>query len=151
MTDQRAPCISFALSLAAALLLTGCGDDGRAERLKAAGPNPGLKELMTVADAEVGERQFRQCLACHKISKGGPDNNGPNLYNVYGQAPGQYRPRYPYTAALTALGGTWDDAQLNAWLTNPTALVPGTKMQSGAINDPLARADVIAYLRTQRD
>ena len=56
----------------AALLLTlsliGCADDRRAERLKAAGPNPTLEKLMTVADAKAGARLFGTCAACHTSS-----------------------------------------------------------------------------------
>jgi cytochrome c len=40
---------------------------------------------------------------------------------------------------------TWDEATLDRWLTNPSALVPGTKMffKLDAAQD---RADVISYL-----
>jgi cytochrome c len=41
---------------------------------------------------------------------------------------------------------TWDEATLDRWLTNPSALVPGTKMFF-KIDDPQARADIIAYLK----
>jgi cytochrome c len=40
---------------------------------------------------------------------------------------------------------TWDKTTLDRWLTNPIALVPGTKMYF-KIDDPQKRADVIAYL-----
>jgi cytochrome c len=43
-------------------------------------------------------------------------------------------------------GLTWDEATLDRWLTNPSALVPGTKMFF-KIDDAQARADVIAYLK----
>jgi cytochrome c len=44
---------------------------------------------------------------------------------------------------------TWDEATLDRWLTNPSALVPGTKMffQLSSAQD---RADVIAYLQLQK-
>jgi hypothetical protein len=43
----------------------------------------------------------------------------------------------------------WDEATLDRWLTNPSALVPGTKMFF-KLDDPQARADVIAYLKEQK-
>ncbi|EKU74480.1 MULTISPECIES: c-type cytochrome [Sphingobium] len=139
----------------AALLLTlsliGCADDRRAERLKAAGPNPTLEKLMTVADAKAGARLFGTCAACHTSSAGGPDTGGPNLHGIYGQPIGQHSARFGYTAALRAKGGVWDDKALDAWIANPQRFVPGTKMQFSGIPDPLARADLIAYLRSLSD
>jgi cytochrome c len=37
---------------------------------------------------------------------------------------------------------------LNSWLTNPSAMVPGTKMAFAGLPNPALRADVIAYLKT---
>ena len=62
----------------------------------------------------------------------------------------QNSPRFGYTAALRQVGGTWTRDRLDAWLTNPKALVPGTSMGFAGLSDPLDRADVIAYLETQR-
>jgi cytochrome c len=56
---------------------------------------------------------------------------------------------YNYSAALKNSGLTWDEATLDRWLTNPSALVPGTKMFF-KIDDAQARADVIAYLKELR-
>lgn len=131
--------------------LLGCGDDRHAERLRSAGPNPTLDALLHVADIQAGARLFRQCAACHTISKGAPDTAGPNLYGVFGQPVGQHSGRFSYTAALANARGRWDAPTLDAWIENPRQLVPGTKMQFGGITDPLSRADLIAYLRSQSD
>ncbi|MEG8013870.1 c-type cytochrome [Sphingomonas sp. 22R3R2A-7] len=77
------------------------------------------------------------------------DTDGPNLYGVMGGPIGERRARFSYTAGLKALGGRWDDARMDRWLTNPRALVPGTTMNFGGLRDPADRADVIAYLKTQ--
>jgi len=50
---------------------------------------------------------------------------------------------------LKGAGITWDEATLDRWLVNPSALVPGTKMFF-KIDDPQSRADLIAYLKEQR-
>jgi cytochrome c len=47
--------------------------------------------------------------------------------------------------ALKNSGLTWDPATLDRWLSNPSALVPGTKMFF-KIDDVQARADIISYL-----
>ena len=41
---------------------------------------------------------------------------------------------------------TWTEDNLDRWLTNPSILVPGTKMFF-KLDDPQARADIIAYLK----
>jgi D-serine deaminase-like pyridoxal phosphate-dependent protein len=48
--------------------------------------------------------------------------------------------------ALKNSGLTWDKGTLDRWLTNPSALVPGTKMFL-KIDDAQACADIIAYLK----
>ncbi|MES3098057.1 c-type cytochrome [Sphingomonas faeni] len=37
---------------------------------------------------------------------------------------------------------------MDAWLTNPRKMVPGTTMAFAGLPDPKDRADVIAYLST---
>ena len=51
----------------------------------------------------------------------------------------------PYYLARDA----WDETTLDRWLTNPSALVPGTKMFF-KLDNPRDRADVIAYLKELR-
>ena len=49
---------------------------------------------------------------------------------------------------MKAKGGTWTYDDLNKFLTNPKAFVPGTAMGFAGIAKDSERADVIAYLRT---
>ncbi|KTT72443.1 c-type cytochrome [Sphingomonas endophytica] len=133
----------------AALLAAGCSRDDSAERRARLGPNPGFAQLMRVADAEAGARRFGQCAACHSIAAGGQDRNGPNLHGVYGAKIGQNSARFGYTEALQAQAGTWDAARLDRWLADPRGMVPGTSMAFPGVRDPLDRADLIAYLKTQ--
>ena len=56
---------------------------------------------------------------------------------------------YAYSPALKSSGLTWDEATLDRWLINPSALVPGTKMFF-KIDDAQSRADLIAYLKQQK-
>ena len=97
--------VRIAVSLLLLLALTGCADDRREERLRAAGPHPTLQALLKVADAGVGARKFRQCAGCHTISKGAPDTGGPNLHGIFGQEFGRNSARFGYTAALRDTGG----------------------------------------------
>lgn len=139
---------AMALGLAA-LATGGCSDDSHDARLRAAGPHPSLGALLKVADVAAGRSKFRQCAACHGINEGGPDLGGPNLFGIAGKPMGQASRTFGYTAALRSAGGMWDDATLDAWIENPRALVPGTIMTFSGVPDPLDRADIIAYLKSQ--
>lgn len=129
---------------------SGCSDGDRERRRAAAGPNPTRMALARVADPASGAIIFNRCAACHSIRRGAPDRNGPNLHGVMGAPAGAVSPRFGYTAALRTAGWRWTPTRMDAWLTNPRALVPGTSMTFDGLDDPLDRADVIAYLQTQR-
>ena len=55
---------------------------------------------------------------------------------------------YNFSTALKAKQGNWSFAQLDEWLTKPSAYAPGTKMTFVGIANAKDRADVIDYLRT---
>jgi cytochrome c len=96
-------------------------------------------------DSAHGKALYQGCLACHSID----DNDlGPRHRGVVGR-PAANLADYNYSAALKNSGLTWDEATLDRWLTNPSALVPGTKMFF-KIDDAQARADIIAYLKELR-
>ena len=141
----------IAVSLFLVIALAACVDEHREERLRAAGPNPTLEALMKVADAEMGARKFGQCAACHTIAQNAPDLAGPNLHGIYDKPFGKSSARFGYTAALRDSQGQWDARTLDAWMINPQKVVPGTKMQFGGVSDPLDRADLIAYMRSQSE
>ena len=89
-----------------------------------------------------GKTLYQACQACHSID----DNElGPRHRGVVGRRAGSVED-YAYSSALKNSGLTWDEATLDRWLTNPSALVPGTKMYF-QIADAQARADLIAYLK----
>lgn len=81
-----------------------------------------------------------QCKMCHA---GGP--MGPSLAGVAGGPVASKA--FAYSAGLKAKGGTWTDANLDAFLKAPSAYAPGTKMM---ISVPSAenRAAIIGYLKT---
>jgi cytochrome c len=96
-------------------------------------------------DAVRGKALYQACSACHSLD----DNDiGPKHRGVVGRRAGTVAD-YTYSPALKASGLTWDPANLDRWLTNPQALVPGTKMYFLLAN-PQSRADVIAYLTQQK-
>jgi cytochrome c len=86
-----------------------------------------------------------QCKGCHgDAGRGGPA--GPALKGVSGRKVAS-APGFAYSAGLKAKGGSWNDANLDAFLTNPGGFAPGSRMFS-RVAAPADRAAVIAYLKT---
>ena len=105
----------------------------------------GATRAATDAELSHGKRLFLYCAACHTIGAGEPDKVGPNLHGVIGAKAGT-RGGFAYSAALRDSGIVWSDDTLNAWLRQPTALVPGTKMAFAGLPGDQDRADLIAFL-----
>lgn len=98
-------------------------------------------------DATAGQRVFMQCRTCHAI-EAGVNRVGPSMHGIVGRQAGTM-PGYTYSAANKNSGKTWDEATLFAYLENPRAYIPGTKMSFVGLRNPQQRVDVIAYLKTQ--
>jgi cytochrome c len=92
-----------------------------------------------------GQAAFAICTGCHVAEKGAASTAGPNLYGVIGRKSGSVQD-FAYSEALTGANLLWDDAQLNAYIANPSGAIPGTSMVAGAVEDADARAAIIAYL-----
>lgn len=97
------------------------------------------------ADLANGQRTFALCRSCHTITAGGPNMTGPNLYGLFGRKAGTVE-KFNYSDVVKASGIVWDGPQLDKWLTNPRADMPGTRMTFVGLKDPKARTDLIAYL-----
>ncbi len=96
--------------------------------------------------ANEGQKAFEsQCASCHTV-KPGVNGFGPSLAGVVGRPAGKIA-GFNYSGALASSGLVWDDATLDAFLTDTTKKVPGTSMPV-SIPDAHLRAAIIAYLRT---
>ncbi len=109
-------------------------------------------------NAKKGESEFRKCKACHAIIaddgtaivKGG--QTGPNLYGVIGRPVAATD--FAYGDSLKAAGATgavWDESNLIAYVTDPTAWLKTATDDAAArskMSFKLAKggADVAAYL-----
>jgi cytochrome c len=98
---------------------------------------------LAAGDPKHGAEVYERCMGCHAI---GREVVGPDHAGLYGRKAGSL-PGYDYSAAMKAFGQIWDDATLDRFLTNPRAVVPGTKMGFAGIPDPRDRQDLIAYLK----
>jgi cytochrome c len=96
-------------------------------------------------DSLHGKTLYQGCQACHTVEE---NDLGPRHRGVVGRRAGSVAD-YNYSTALKNSGLTWDETTLDRWLTNPSALVPGTKMFF-KLDSAQDRADVIAYLKELR-
>lgn len=97
-----------------------------------------------VADTQRGKALYRErCMACHSLAYNGV---GPAHKGVFGRRAGT-APGYDYSPALKASGLVWTAQNLDKWLSNPEALVPGQKM-GFSVPDAEERAELINYLKS---
>jgi len=96
------------------------------------------------ANPERGKEIYEsRCFACHSID----DNRvGPKHLGVFGRKAGSIAD-YDYSKSVKKAKITWNEKTLDAWLTDPEALIPGQKM-GYQVSDAADRADIIAYLKT---
>ena len=89
---------------------------------------------------------FKQCAICHKVE---PSKHGlgPSLANVFG-ARAAHAAGYNYSPAMKAADLSWNQGNLDRYLANPQAVVPGTTMAFAGVKDAAKRAEIIAYLKT---
>ncbi len=97
------------------------------------------------ADAARGQDLYEsRCGGCHSLDA---NRVGPAHRGVFGRKAGTV-PDFGYSTAVKNSGVVWNDKTLDAWLTNPQALIPGQRMNF-RVATAEDRADIIAYLRQQ--
>ncbi len=112
-------------------------------------PDQPIETLLASADVGKGENAAKKCAACHTYGKGEPNRVGPNLYGVVGRPKASIG--FNYSAAMKAKAGNWTIEELNTYLINPKAMVPGTTMSFAGVPRGSERADLIAFLNSKSD
>ncbi len=98
-------------------------------------------------DAEEGKKVFKKCKVCHSFDPG-KKKIGPHLKGVIGRKSGAVE-GFKYSKAMAAADITWDEANLDEFLTKPKAFIKKTKMSFAGLKKEEQRADLIAYLNAQ--
>jgi len=75
-------------------------------------------------DPAAGEKTFNQCKVCH-TNEAGKNKVGPSLFGV-----------------------VWTPENIDKYLSDPKAMVPGNKMAFPGLKNEQDRRNVIAYLST---
>ena len=125
--------------------------EGGAKQAAPAAPAEPIEKLLASASVEKGAAAAKKCQACHTFAKGDKNAVGPNLYAIVGDKKGEGRNGFNFSAAMKAKGGTWTIDDLNQFIANPKAFVPGTVMGFAGIPKDSERADVLAYLNSLSD
>lgn len=125
------------------ITITGCALSAMVSALLAALPARGTTPPDGVkGDPFRGHALYQsRCTACHSLdhSRIGPAHRGV-FDRLAASVPG-----FDYSPALKHSGVRWTAANLNDWLTDPEAFIPGQKM-GYQVSDPVDRRDIIAFL-----
>jgi cytochrome c len=89
----------------------------------------------------------QQCAVCHTTNLSEPARQGPPLVRIVGRPAGKVE-GFRYSEPLAKADFTWDETRLDAWLTNPQAVIAGVTMVYRQAK-PETRAAIIAYLKEQ--
>lgn len=144
-------------AMTATIALSACGSESPEPTEQIVVREPGAAATPVEATGPVGtdaadlvaagKSAFAACVACHSVTPDGVSSIGPNLHGVVGRAAGSLA-GFDYSDAMAGSGLTWDKGELDEFLANPSAKVPGTGMAAGAVTDANDRAAIIAYLTT---
>jgi cytochrome c len=94
-----------------------------------------------------GKILFLRCASCHDVTATPSAKIGPNLHDVLGRQVASLD-GFNYSAALKSRNFVWDAAHLDAWLTDPNAVAPGTAMAFAGIPEAADRQAIISYLES---
>lgn len=116
----------------------------------AAAPAPAAEQpavqVASASDASSGPQIFEEkCSSCHGLKPGNPNAIAPALGCVAGR-PVASTDTFSYSTALKARSGeVWSEQSLAAFLRNPAAFAPGTKMEAPKVSEGEITA-VVAFL-----
>ena len=109
-----------------------------------------IETLLTLGSIDHGKKIFRQCAACHSVTRDGGNKIGPALWGIIGRKAGS-KSDYRYSKSMSELEKNWDFETMNAFLIKPKDYVKGTKMAYAGLKKEKDRASIILYLNNQSD
>jgi cytochrome c len=87
----------------------------------------------------------QQCATCHTSNLTDASRQGPTLFGIVGRRAGTLD-GFHYSAGFAKADFAWDASRLDAWMTNPQQMIPGTVMAYRQTK-PEVRSAIIAYLK----
>ena len=140
--------LKLAAALGLGLLVAGCGGSSETPSTEATDTAAATPSETAAAPAAAASApaSFAICSACHSVNPG-ENGIGPSLAGIYGTKAGEVA-GFEFSDELKKSGIVWDDKTLDTWLTNPQAMVPGTKMSLAGVQDAAQRKELIEYIKT---
>ena len=87
----------------------------------------------------------QQCATCHTTNASDAPRQGPTLFNLVGREAGTAE-GFRYSAGFAAAKFKWDEQRLDAWLTDPQAMIPGAVMPYKQSKSEI-RTAIVGYLK----
>jgi cytochrome c2 len=116
-------------------------DNGKLIRVRA---GPSRKDTNVLAALSGPARAVvASCTECHELGSG--VSSRISLFGVVGRKVASLTDQ-KYSKELLALGGSWTEERLDAFLKSPQTLVPGTAMTYTGISDDEIRSEVVRFL-----
>jgi cytochrome c len=149
-----------------ALAVAACGQGGSAPKTETAAPAASASAPVALSPEEIatqvaalpapynggdyehGRRIAAQCRSCHTLNEGGRNLVGPNLHGLFGREAGSVS-GFAYSDAVRGSGITWDEAQLEQWLSGPRNFLPGNRMAFPGVPNETDRRDLITFLHIE--
>jgi cytochrome c len=85
----------------------------------------------------------KRCSGCHALDA---DHEGPRLRGVFGRPAAKVK-TFKYSEALQKAKVTWDEVELDKWLTDTESIVPDNDM-GFRVPKQEERAAIISYLKS---
>ncbi len=137
---------SYLTAIAIVLATVAAVNWGLKEHPLAIAQEPAQGTYRYVAMPVGADGALKDCVVCHSVERGGTLRAAPPLAGIVG-APKARAKWYAYSAALQKAGGTWTEADLDKFLTSPSAFLPGTSKTILGYADAKKRAEIIAALK----
>lgn len=99
---------------------------------------------IAVAAPAAKPKAFAMCGVCHKVTPNA-SGMGPSLWAVGGRKAGSLA-GFAYSPAMKSSNIVWNRDNLIAFISNPRAKVPGTRMAFAGLKNPQEAAEVADYL-----
>jgi cytochrome c len=87
----------------------------------------------------------QQCALCHTTNASDPPRQGPTLFDIVGREAGTAT-GFRYSAGFANAKFKWDEQKLDAWLSDPQAMIPGAIMPYKQAKAEL-RIAIVSYLK----
>ena len=109
------------------------------------------QEAFAGGDVVSGEKVFQRCASCHAVDDQ-TNKKGPTLRGIVGR-PAASVSGFEYSDGLKAFGAAgavWDETTLDKFFVDTYGFVKGMRMVIPPIRRETERADLIAFLKTNK-